>query len=362
MLLSVKNLAVEFQTEYGPIRAIKDVSFDIDAGKTLAIVGESGSGKSVTGLAVMGLLPKPVMKGLSGSIVFDGRELTAMTNRELRSIRGRDIAMVFQDPMTCLNPVLTIGKQMAEVYMTHSRISRSDAYARSIELLTTVDMPGPERIIRSYPHQLSGGMRQRVMIAMALALEPKLLIADEPTTALDVTIQAQVFELLKDLTRRTNTALILITHDLGAVAAMAERVSVMYAGSIVESAPTSEIFSRPRHPYTVGLLNSAPRLDRVNKELVPIEGNPPDPRNLPPGCAFAPRCQRATEKCQRSCPDLEPTQALPEEPNHHIFACFQPYQSKRDDLVPTAGYQIETRLHEADAKSGATPYDAVDRR
>lgn len=326
MLLSVKNLAVTFHTEYGPIRAIKDVSFDIEAGKTLAIVGESGSGKSVTGLTIMGLLPRPVMERVSGSILFDGRELTAMADREKRWIRGRDIAMVFQDPMTCLNPVLTIGKQMAEVLLAHSRISWRDAYARSIDLLAMVDMPRPDQMIRSYPHQLSGGMRQRVMIAMALALEPRLLIADEPTTALDVTIQAQVFELLKDLTRRTNTALILITHDLGAVAAMAERVSVMYAGSIVESAPTVEIFSRPRHPYTVGLLSSAPRLDLVNKELIPIEGNPPDPRYLPPGCAFAPRCHRASEKCWFASPDLEAAPECPDRPDHHTFACYNPFQ------------------------------------
>ncbi len=325
MLLSVKNLAVEFRTEYGPIRAVNDVSFDIEAGKTLAIVGESGSGKSVTGLAIMGLLPRQVTQRSSGSIIFDGRELTTMAEREKRSIRGRDIAMVFQDPMTCLNPVLTIGKQMAEVFKTHNRISWRDAYDRSTELLLLVDMPRPERTIKCYPHQLSGGMRQRVMIAMALALEPRLLIADEPTTALDVTIQAQVFELLKDLTQRTNTALILITHDLGAVAAMAERVSVMYAGSIVESAPTTEIFARPRHPYTAGLLNSAPRLDLVNKELIPIDGNPPDPRELPPGCAFAPRCGRALEKCRLNFPPMTPAPGRPVDSADHRFACYNPF-------------------------------------
>ena len=360
MLLSVKNLAVEFHTEYGPIRAIKDVSFDIEAGKTLAIVGESGSGKSVTGLAIMGLLPRPVMERVSGSILFNGRELTAMADRDKRSIRGRDIAMVFQDPMTCLNPVLTIGKQMAEVLVTHSRISWRDAYARSIELLVMVDMPRPEQMIRSYPHQLSGGMRQRVMIAMALALEPRLLIADEPTTALDVTIQAQVFELLKDLTRRMNTALILITHDLGAVAAMAERVCVMYAGSIVESAPTVEIFSQPRHPYTVGLLNSAPRLDLVNKELIPIEGNPPDPRNLPPGCAFAPRCRRASEKCWFASPDMEAAPEFPGRPDYHNFACYNPFQLNDGGVGGYLRSKAERRLTGKTSKAQGAPHDALD--
>ncbi len=347
MLLSVKNLAVEFHTEYGPIRAVNDVSFAIEAGKTLAIVGESGSGKSVTGLAILGLLPRQVTERSSGSIMFDGRELTAMADHEKRSIRGREIAMVFQDPMTSLNPVLTIGKQMAEVFKTHSRISWRDAYARSAELLLMVDMPRPERTIKSYPHQLSGGMRQRVMIAMALALEPRLLIADEPTTALDVTIQAQVFELLKDLTRRTNTALILITHDLGAVAAMAEQVSVMYAGSIVESAPTSEIFSRPRHPYTVGLLKSAPRLDLVSKELIPIDGNPPDPRELPPGCAFAPRCGRALEKCRLSVPPMTSAPEWLGQPDYHRFACFNPF--KQDDESTQASPQTRSGAHTGQA-------------
>lgn len=324
MLLSVKNLSVEFPSEQGSIRAVNGVSFDIGAGETLAIVGESGSGKSVTGLAIMGLLPRRVTEKLSGSIQFNGKELTGMKASERRAIRGREIAMVFQDPMTYLNPVLTIGKQVAEVLTTHSRISWRDAYARSTELLLMVDMPRPERTMKSYPHQLSGGMRQRVMIAMALALEPRLLIADEPTTALDVTIQAQVFELLKDLTHRTNTALILITHDLGAVVSMAERVNVMYAGLIVESAPTAEIFACPRHPYTVGLLNSAPRLDLVGEELVPIDGNPPDPRHLPPGCSFAPRCRRASRECLCRVPALAPAVSESHEVVRHTFACFHP--------------------------------------
>jgi oligopeptide transport system ATP-binding protein len=351
MLLSVKDLAVEFHTEYGPIQAVKDVSFDIDAGKTLAIVGESGSGKSVTGLAIMGLLPRRIAKLSSGSIMFGGRELTSMAEHEKRSIRGREIAMVFQDPMTCLNPVLTIGKQMAEVWKTHNRISWRDAYARSAELLRMVDMPRPERTIKSYPHQLSGGMRQRVMIAMALALEPRLLIADEPTTALDVTIQAQVFELLKDLTHRTNTAVILITHDLGAVAAMAEQVSVMYAGSIVESAPTTEIFSRPRHPYTVGLLNCAPRLDLANKALIPIDGNPPDPRELPPGCAFAPRCSHALEKCRLTAPPMTPAPEWLDDPDYHRFACYNPFKPDEErtqaSSLAKAGAQIGQRGSES---------------
>ena len=356
MLLSVKDLTVEFPSEQGSIRAVNGVSFDIGAGETLAIVGESGSGKSVTGLAIMGLLPRTVTKNLSGSIVFDGRELTRMTASERRAIRGRDIAMVFQDPMTCLNPVLTIGKQVAEVLTAHSRISWRDAYARSTELLLMVDMPRPERTMKSYPHQLSGGMRQRAMIAMALALEPRLLIADEPTTALDVTIQAQVFELLDDLTRRTNTALILITHDLGVVASMAERVNVMYAGLIVESASTAEIFSRPRHPYTVGLLNSAPRLDLVDEELVPIEGNPPDPRHLPAGCSFAPRCRHASAECLRSVPKAARAAMESADAGHHMFVCFNPIDAEyaRSRTASGAGPMAESRAFDRE-RSGETP-------
>ena len=341
MLLSVRNLSVEFPSDQGSIRAVNGVSFDIGAGETLAIVGESGSGKSVTGLAIMGLLPRKATEKLSGSIRFDGRELTDMKASERRAIRGRDIAMVFQDPMTCLNPVLTIGKQVAEVLTAHSRISWRDAYARSTELLFMVDMPRPERTMKSYPHELSGGMRQRVMIAMALALEPRLLIADEPTTALDVTIQAQVFELLKDLTRRTNTALILITHDLGAVASMAERVNVMYAGLIVESAPTAEIFAFPRHPYTLGLLNSAPRLDLITEELVPIDGNPPDPWHLPPGCSFAPRCRRASLECLGSVPTLAPVRTGPDGKARHTFACFHPNGANAVSTPTRSGAESE---------------------
>ena len=343
MLLSVRNLSVEFPSDQGSIRAVNGVSFDIGAGETLAIVGESGSGKSVTGLAIMGLLPRKATENLSGSIRFDGRELTDMKASERRRIRGRDIAMVFQDPMTCLNPVLTIGKQIAEVLTAHSRISWRDAYARSTELLLMVDMPRQERTMKSYPHELSGGMRQRVMIAMALALEPRLLIADEPTTALDVTIQAQVFELLKGLTRRTNTALVLITHDLGAVASMAERVNVMYAGLIVESAPTAEIFAFPRHPYTVGLLNSAPRLDFVGEELVPIDGNPPDPRYLPPGCSFAPRCRHASRECLGSVPALASAGSEARDMARHTFACFHPNDPKEaSSRTPSeAGSELE---------------------
>ena len=348
MLLSVRNLNVEFPSEQGSIRAVNGVSFDIGAGETLAIVGESGSGKSVTGLAIMGLLPRRVTEKASGSIRFNGQELMDMKASERRAIRGREIAMVFQDPMTYLNPVLTIGKQVAEVLTAHSRISWRDAYARSTELLLMVDMPRPERTMKSYPHQLSGGMRQRVMIAMALALEPRLLIADEPTTALDVTIQAQVFELLKDLTRRTNTALVLITHDLGAVVSMAERVNVMYAGLIVESAPTVEIFACPRHPYTVGLLNSAPRLDLVAEELVPIDGNPPDPRYLPAGCSFAPRCRRASRECLRSVPALAPGSPESHDIARHTFACFHPNGGKEASSRTDSGTGSKRELGASD--------------
>ena len=309
-LLSVQDLVVRFRTHEGTVHAVNGVSFDVAEGETLGLVGESGCGKSVTNLAIMRLLPKPAGRIEGGRILFDGQDLTALDEREMRELRGRDLAMIFQDPMTSLNPVLTVEEQMVETIRAHRRTTHGEARKRAVELLGMVGIPDPEERLRNFPHQFSGGMRQRVMIAMALALEPKLLIADEPTTALDVTIQAQVLELLRDLTTRTGTAGILITHDLGVVAGMSQRVNVMYAGYVVETGTTPQLFDAPRHPYTVGLLHSIPRVDAVQgEELIPIEGAPPDQRRPPVGCPFAPRCAWRLEICWEQMPPLEPLSA-----------------------------------------------------
>ena len=307
MLLSVRDLIVRFRTHDGTVYAVNGVSFDLEEGETLGLVGESGSGKSVTNLAVMRLLPQPAGHIENGQVLFNAEDLTKLPEASMRELRGRDIAMIFQDPMTSLNPVLTIEEQMVETIQAHRRVSSADARARAIELLGMVGIAEPAGRLRNYPHQFSGGMRQRVMIAMALALEPQLLIADEPTTALDVTIQAQVLELLQRLTRERGTAVILITHDLGVVAGMTGRINVMYAGFIVEAATTVELFAKPRHPYTVGLLHSIPRVDAGPEEaLIPIEGVPPDLRRAPVGCPFAPRCAWRLESCWTGMPSLEP--------------------------------------------------------
>jgi oligopeptide transport system ATP-binding protein len=305
-LLSVRDLVVKFRTRDGTVHAVNGVTFDLDEGETLGLVGESGCGKSVTNLAVMRLLPRPAGRIERGQVEFGGQNLLELDESEMRDLRGRDIAMIFQDPMTSLNPVLTIEEQMTETIRAHRKVSKKDARARTVELLSMVGIPQPENRLRDYPHQFSGGMRQRVMIAMALALEPKILIADEPTTALDVTIQAQVLELLSRLTAEHHTAVILITHDLGVVAGMTHRINVMYAGFVVESASTPDLFERPRHPYTVGLLHSMPRLDaQPGEPLIPIEGVPPDLRHAPAGCPFAPRCAWRIDRCWTSMPDLE---------------------------------------------------------
>jgi oligopeptide transport system ATP-binding protein len=306
-LLTVEDLLVRFRTHEGTVHAVNGISFQLDEGETLGLVGESGCGKSVTSLAILRLLPKPAGRIEGGRIRFDGQDLMALTDAQIRDLRGRELAMIFQDPMTSLNPVLTVEEQMVETIQAHRRVPREGARARALELLEMVGIPHPETRLRSFPHQFSGGMRQRVMIAMALALEPKLLIADEPTTALDVTIQAQVLELLRDLTDRTGTAAILITHDLGVVAGMTQRTNVMYAGYIVETGTTAELFDDPKHPYTVGLLHSIPRIDAAaDEELIPIEGAPPDQRRAPIGCPFAPRCAWRLEVCWRVMPPLEP--------------------------------------------------------
>jgi oligopeptide transport system ATP-binding protein len=291
-LLSVEDLAVTFRTDDGIVRAVNGLSFALDAGETLGIVGESGSGKSVTALSVMRLIAMPPGKIERGRIIFKERDLLKLSEAEMRHIRGNEISMIFQDPMTSLNPVLTVGEQIAEAIMLHRRKGRREAYRQACQMLDVVRIPEPEKRILDYPHQFSGGMRQRVMIAMALACDPKLLIADEPTTALDVTIQAQILDLMRDLQKRLNSAIILITHDLGVVAEVCERVLVMYAGNMVEYGTVDQIFRSPKHPYTWGLLDSLPRLDEKQRtRLVPIEGQPPNLLRLPSGCAFAPRCR-----------------------------------------------------------------------
>jgi oligopeptide/dipeptide ABC transporter ATP-binding protein len=289
-ILSVEGLTTEFKTPDGLVHAVDQVSYDVWPGETLAVVGESGSGKSVTAMSILGLIPQPPGRIVSGRVMFQGRDLLALSQTEIRKVRGKSIAMIFQDPMTSLNPVLTVGYQIAEAMLAHGNISRADAEDRAIALLDTVGVPNPERRFRQFPHQFSGGMRQRALIAMAIANRPRLLIADEPTTALDVTIQAQVFEALKVAQAETAAAMILITHDLGLVAEMADRVVVMYAGRPVETTDVRSLFHTPRHPYTVGLLASLPRLGVRSERLQPITGSPPSLIRLPTGCPFHPRC------------------------------------------------------------------------
>ncbi|MBA3334225.1 MAG: ABC transporter ATP-binding protein [Acidobacteria bacterium] len=299
-LLEVKNLETHFPTRAGTVKAVNNVSFYIDEGELLGLVGESGCGKSITALSLMRLIASPG-KIVGGSIKFKDEELTTVSVERMREIRGNDIAMIFQDPMTSLNPVYTVGEQIAEALRLHQKLSKKDALDRAIEAMKEVAMPAPERRIKDYPHQLSGGMRQRVMIAMALACNPELLIADEPTTALDVTIQAQILELLNELQTTRKLAILLITHDLGVVAEVADRVAVMYTGRIVEESGVGEIFEKPKHPYTQGLLRSVPKLRGIGEaketRLSTIEGTVPSPTNLPSGCHFAPRCEFRMERC-----------------------------------------------------------------
>jgi oligopeptide/dipeptide ABC transporter ATP-binding protein len=317
-LLSVEDLEVRFWTGRGIIHAVNGVSFDIAPGETLGIVGESGCGKSVTSLAILGILPR-AGRVTNGSAHFEGRDLIGLPDDELRRIRGKEIAMIFQDPMTSLNPVLTIGRQIREALETHFDLEKDEAERRSAELLDRVGIPSAKSRVRDYPHQFSGGMRQRAMIAMALACEPKLLIADEPTTALDVTIQAQILDLLRELVAERDAALILITHDLGVVAGMCERINVMYAGMFMETGSAAQVFARPRHPYTLGLLQSVPRLDAARKTaLQPIEGNPRDMLFPPQACPFAPRCRYEVEQSRQEVPPLEPIES------GHKVACFNP--------------------------------------
>jgi oligopeptide transport system ATP-binding protein len=315
-LLQVRGLTTKFRTDRGELTAVDDVSFSVDAGQTLAIVGESGSGKSVTVMSLMRLIPTPPGRISAGEAVFDGRDLLKVSESEMRAIRGDRIAMIFQEPMSSLNPSLTVGMQVGEPVQVHRKFTWAKAYDRARELLERVRIPDAASRLKTWPHQYSGGMRQRTMIAMALACEPRLIIADEPTTALDVTVQAQILDLLKELTTETGAGLILITHDLGVVARYADHVAVMYGGRVVEQAPADELYAHPRHPYTQGLLASIPRLDSDTSErLVPIAGSPPDLARLPAGCAFAPRCSRADATCQTSRP------ALRQVAIHHLSAC-----------------------------------------
>ncbi|MFF7097184.1 ABC transporter ATP-binding protein [Streptomyces rubradiris] len=304
MLLEVRDLHVEFRTRDGVARAVNGVGYAVDEGETLAVLGESGSGKSVTAQAVMGILDTPPGRITGGRVLFQGRDLLTLKERERRRIRGAAMAMIFQDALSALNPVLTVGDQLGEMFVVHRGMSRKDARARAVELMERVRIPAAAQRVRDYPHQFSGGMRQRIMIAMALALRPALVIADEPTTALDVTVQAQVMDLLAELRREYRMGLILITHDLGVVADVADRIAVMYAGRIVESAPVRDLYRAPAHPYTRGLLDSVPRLDRKGRELYAIKGLPPNLTRVPPGCSFHPRCPMAQDVCRTDEPPL----------------------------------------------------------
>ncbi|MGW3268735.1 ABC transporter ATP-binding protein [Streptomyces sp. NPDC001056] len=304
MLLDVRDLHVEFRTRDGISRAVNGVSYGVDAGETLAVLGESGSGKSVTAQAVMGILDMPPGRITGGEILFRGRDLLRMKEEERRRLRGAGMAMIFQDALSALNPVLSVGDQLGELFVVHRGMSRKAARAKAVELMDRVRIPGAAQRVRDYPHQFSGGMRQRIMIAMALALEPALVIADEPTTALDVTVQAQVMDLLAELRREYRMGLVLITHDLGVVADVADRIAVMYAGRIVESAPVRDIYKAPAHPYTRGLLDSVPRLDLKGRELYAIKGLPPNLARVPPGCSFHPRCPMARDVCRTDVPPL----------------------------------------------------------
>lgn len=314
-LLSVRDLSISFQTDHGEVPVTRNISFTLAAGERLGVVGESGCGKSVTGLSLMRLLP-PSTAQISGEVLLEGRNLLTLPEREMRRIRGGNIAMIFQEPMSALDPVFTIGHQIAEAYLCHFRASRAEARERAIAALDQVGIALPARRHDEYPHQLSGGMRQRVMIAMALICQPKLLIADEPTTALDVTVQAQILKLLRDLSERTGTALLFITHDLGVVAETCTRMLTMYAGEVVENAPVDDVLLRPRHPYTSGLLRSLPRLSERRATLPSIPGRVPSPGNMPPGCRFAPRCTHAQPPCAAP-QELQPL----EQPAHTVRCC-----------------------------------------
>lgn len=318
VVLQVEDLQVVFKTYGGSVQAVRGASFNLYKGETLAIVGESGCGKSVTSNAIMGLVPTPPGTVSAKNIKFKNKDLTRMSKKDYRAIQGKDISMIFQDPMTALNPTLTIGEQLTEGLKTHKKIGSAEAKKKAIEMLELVGLSNPEERLKQYPHQFSGGMRQRIVIAIALICEPELLIADEPTTALDVTIQAQILELFAEIQARTGVSIILITHDLGVVAKIADRIAVMYAGKVIEIGTKRDIFYRPQHPYTQGLLNSVPRLDLKEEELQPIEGTPPDLFAPPPGCAFAARCPKAMVVCNNVQPDMTSITDV-----HHVSCWLQ---------------------------------------
>ncbi|HEX5678779.1 MAG TPA: ABC transporter ATP-binding protein [Alcanivorax sp.] len=323
-LLDVRNLHTVFEKDGNEVHAVNQVSFDVKEGEILAIVGESGSGKSITAMSLLRLIPSPPGRIIGGRVLFNDEDLLDLDDEQIRRLRGRDIAMIFQEPMTSLNPSLRIGRQLAEPLLVHGSVPKDQVRERCLELLRQVRLGDPEKRLDAYPHELSGGMRQRVMIAMGLACLPKLLIADEPTTALDVTVQAQILELLRDLVRANNSSMMLITHDLGVVARYADRINVMYAGRIVERGTAEEIFHHPKHPYTLGLMESMPRLDQApGSRLTPIPGQPPDLSDPPPGCPFHPRCRFAEARCRSERPPLE---QLTE---HHWKACWVDTDAKR---------------------------------
>jgi oligopeptide transport system ATP-binding protein len=333
--MDVRNLTTRFYTQEGTVYAVNDVSYVLNEGETLGVVGESGSGKSVHSLAIMGLIPSPPGKVEAGEVIFRGRDLLKLPSEEMRLVRGSEIAMIFQDPMTSLNPVLTIGSQITEALKLHMGMNNKEARERAAELLSLVGIPDAAKRLDNYPHQFSGGMRQRVMIAMGLSCNPKLLIADEPTTALDVTIQAQILDLVKRLREEFKMAIIWISHDLGVVAGIADTINVMYAGTIVERGPVEMVFADTRHPYTLGLLQSLPRMDARNQRLISIEGSPPDMRNPISGCPFAARCVYRQEKCLTETPKLEPVPG--DTTGKHLMACWVDVREAtphREGVVP----------------------------
>lgn len=345
-LLEVEGLRVGFKTDDGFVGAVNGLSYSVDGGSTLGIVGESGSGKSVNALSIMRLIPMPPGRIDGGSVVLRGRNLLRLSEPEMRKVRGKDVAMIFQDPMTSLNPVLTVGDQISEAVRLHLGLGKKDALTKTVDMLRLVRIPLPEKRVREYPHQMSGGMRQRIMIAMALSCDPDVLIADEPTTALDVTIQAQIIELMNEMQQRLGSAIVLITHDLGVVAETCKNVLVMYAGNMVEYGTAGQLFAAPKHPYTMGLLASLPRLDdRRHERLVPIEGQPPNLLRLPPGCAFASRCKYRMPICDEPVP-------LYDFGDGHVARCFL-YDERTEGERPLSVSSAPPVLHSETAAAGA---------